>query len=215
MGLAQSLTIPNAWAIIIAAGETKATVVKNAVEGEKHVLIPASALQNLPNARFYLTMGAAKGLLERQYHLLAMSDSITDQDMERIVIDLAVNKQKRLTDLKPTDFESDRFAKELLRTRPESPATLASMVRERIIERLENGARTCMKTRFLHTEPHHDDIMLGYLAAVVHDMREPSNKHVFSAMTSGFTAVTNAHLLKPISDIEKFYRHTRLRKVDV
>ena len=204
IGLGTITYNPECVAIIIAAGEAKASVVKKAVEGDKHVFIPASSLQSLPNARFYLTMGAAKDLLERQFHLLTLSETISDQEMERIIIDLSVNKQKRLTELTQADFDSDRFAKELLHKRNESLDALTSIVRERIIERLEKGARTCMKTRFLHTEPHHDDIMLGYLAAVVHDMREPSNKHVFSTMTSGFTAVTSAHLMKRFRILRDF-----------
>ena len=43
-------------------------------------------------------------------------------------------------------------------------------------------------TRFLHTEPHHDDLMLGYLPHIVRHVRSPSNTHYFSCMTGGFTS---------------------------
>ncbi|NCQ31368.1 MAG: hypothetical protein GW802_28860, partial [Armatimonadetes bacterium] len=49
------------------AGEAKAKVVRDAVQEEPHVRYPGTALHKLPNARFYLTAGAAKLLVERQY----------------------------------------------------------------------------------------------------------------------------------------------------
>ena len=52
----------DATAIIFAAGEAKASMVKNALENEPDVLWPGTALQKLKNARFYLTRGAASTL---------------------------------------------------------------------------------------------------------------------------------------------------------
>ena len=94
IGLGTITYNPNCTAIIIAAGEAKAPVVKQAIEGEINVLIPASSLQSLPNARFYLTLGGAKHLDERQFHLFMQSDTLTDVDIERFVIDLALQKKK-------------------------------------------------------------------------------------------------------------------------
>jgi hypothetical protein len=64
--------------------------VRLAIESEKSVLYPASALQVLPNARFYITQGAAKNLMERRLHALQQSERISDRDVERCIIDLAV-----------------------------------------------------------------------------------------------------------------------------
>ncbi len=57
---------PRSVAIIIAAGEAKARVIKDAVEQRADNQYPASALHKLPNARFYLTHGAAILLTERR-----------------------------------------------------------------------------------------------------------------------------------------------------
>jgi glucosamine-6-phosphate deaminase len=54
---------PEAVAIVFAAGEAKAQVVKSALENEPSNIYPATALHSLKNARFYLTNGAAS-LLE-------------------------------------------------------------------------------------------------------------------------------------------------------
>jgi glucosamine-6-phosphate deaminase len=70
-------------------------------------------------------------------------------------------------------------------------ASAAQRVHERLAAKIEAGAKTRTHTRFLHSEPHHDDIMLGYLPAVVRNVRDASNEHFFATLTSGFTAVTN------------------------
>jgi glucosamine-6-phosphate deaminase len=66
---------PTATAIIIAAGEAKAPIVRLAIEEEKNPQFPASVLQNLPNARFYLSRGAASTLTERRYHYISQEET--------------------------------------------------------------------------------------------------------------------------------------------
>ncbi len=215
IGLGTLTYNPDCAAIIIAAGESKANVVRDAIESEKDVMYPASALQGLRNARFYITRGAAKNLIERRHHLFRLSETISDQEVEHTIIDLALDKQKRLVDLTRSDFESDRFTAELLRKRSESPESLALSVRDWLIARIEKGVKVNTDTRYLHTEPHHDDIMLGYLPAVVHGIRATSNTHCFATLTSGFTAVTNRYLqrrfqtLRPFLEMPAFTRLLR------
>ena len=59
IGLETITSNKDAVAIIMAAGEAKSSIVKNAIESEPDINYPASALQKLVNARFYLTEGAA------------------------------------------------------------------------------------------------------------------------------------------------------------
>jgi glucosamine-6-phosphate deaminase len=63
---------------------------------------------------------------------------------------------------------------------------------------------------FLHTEPHHDDIMLGYLPGVVRHIREHTTRHFFAALTSGFTAVTNDFMLKRLLSLREAIRSEAL-----
>jgi glucosamine-6-phosphate deaminase len=195
IGLATITYNPDCVALIIAAGEAKAEIVRQAIECDKDVLYPATALQVLPNARFYITQGAAKHLSERRVRALRQAEAITDQDVEQCIIDLAVHLRKRILDLTEEDFAGDRFTAEILPRRSEDPQTLARHVHEALIERIERGAQALSGTRFLHTEPHHDDLMLGYLAHIVRHVRDPSNTHYFACLTSGFTAVTNPFML--------------------
>jgi len=204
IGLGTITYNPNCAAIIIAAGEAKAGIIASAVQSEKNILYPASVLQNLPNARFYLTQGAAKLLTERQFHLLKNLERASDEDAEKVIVDLAFKKRKRLIDLEQKDFLADRLAAELLNKRSESWQDLAQMVRTHLIAKIEKGAQTLNHTRFLHTEPHHDDIMLGYLPYVVRHVRDASNTHFFACLTGGFTAVTNQYMLGHMQRLYKF-----------
>lgn len=191
-------------AIVMAAGEAKSRVVADAVQHKKHVRYPATVLQSLTNARFYLTQGAAKLLVERQYEKFVKKDVLSDQEVEEVVINLAMEKHKKVRNLSQHDFESDRFAAEVLKKRTEGRAEIASEIEKRLVERIESGSKSELNTRFLHTEPHHDDIMLGYLAYVVRRARDASNSHTFLTLTSGFNSVTNDHMLNQLKDLKYF-----------
>ncbi len=204
IGLGTITYNPDCTAIIIAAGETKAKVVADAIQQEKNILYPATVLQDLPNARFYITRGAAKLLVERQFHCYQEKQHFTDQDAEKIIVDLALKKKKRVTDLTKRDFQSDRFGALLLKNRPETPQELTRKVYQSLVQKIENGTRVLSNTRFLHTEPHHDDIMLGYLPHVVRHIRNASNTHFFACLTSGFTSVTNKHMLQLVKNLQHF-----------
>ncbi len=191
---------PDTTAIIIAAGEAKARVVKAAIQSEKSNDVPASVLQDLPNACFYITGGASKLLNERRYLELAQAEAISQQDKYQIVSDLALEYNKRLEDLTKSDFKSIRSSKLLLERDADVYPALLKEVREAYIHRITRTLQIPKNKRFLHTAPHHDDIMLGYLPFQVRLMRESTNTHFFNYLTSGFNAVTNKYMLNQLQN---------------
>jgi len=214
IGLGTITYNPDCVAVIIAAGEAKAGVVADAVQGPESVLIPASALRPLPGARFYATMGAAKRLRERQITLLAEHDSICDEQVEMALVDLAVDHGKRVLDLTENDVQADPVARTVLGKRPQPLAELAVMVNERLVQKIEAGSHALDNTRFLHTEPHHDDLMLGYLPFIVRNTRSSSNEHHFVTMTSGFTAVSNVYMLRQLESLKRFIDSPEFAELD-
>ncbi len=110
IGLATITFNPDAVAIIIAAGEAKAKIVANSIQNADNNLYPATVLQKLPNARFYLTHGAASLLVERQYEDFIHSESISQSQMEKAVIDLSIKKGKSIRELTQNDLQTDRFS---------------------------------------------------------------------------------------------------------
>ncbi len=203
MGLATITFNPTATAIIIAAGDAKAPIVTKAIEETKNPDNPGSVLQDLENARFYLTKGAASKLSERTYIDFCALPKISDRHVDEIVISLALSLNKALHELTGRDFEENRFSRELIKRTGTPFDQLASATRTRLIAKLEKGLRPVSNTAFLHTEPHHDDIMLGYLAYLYHLVRDPSNHHSFANMTSGFTSVSNLYFLSIIRKLRK------------
>ncbi len=191
-------------AIIMAAGEAKAGIVADAVQGPASVLIPASALRSLPAARFYLTQGAARGLRQRQVRLLTRCEHASDVQVEWALVDLAVAREKRVLDLTECDVQSDPMAREAVARREECLETLKAQVCGSLIARIEAGSRRQQNVRFLHTEPHHDDLMLGCLPYIVRNIRDASNVHYFLTLTSGFTAVTNQYMLAQLQRLKSF-----------
>jgi len=195
IGLGTITYNPEAVAIIIASGESKANIVRDSVQNNPSILYPATALQKLPNARFYLTKGATLRLTERRYIELEEQKKLTTESIDRNIINLSFNLKKKLINLTENDYASDKIAKLILRKTGESHSLISQRVEARIKEKIERGIKHIDNEVILHTGPHHDDIILGYLHYINHLVRNPNNKHHFVVFTSGFTAVTNVFML--------------------
>ncbi len=195
---------PDATAIIIAAGEAKGNIVRDSIQTSVSNKYPATVLQRLPNARFYLTNGAAFRLVERRYHDVLEEENISNISVERAVVNLCLDKNKSLLDLSVEDYNSNQLTKLILERTKKSPQQIGDEIRNSIIERFERGMLPVSNQTILHTGPHHDDIPLGYLPYINHLVRDASNKHHFVTMTSGFTAVTNSYMLGLLEDL-KYY----------
>lgn len=204
IGLGTITFNPKAAVIIIAAGEAKSQVVSNAVTQDKNILYPATCLHTLPNARFYITIGAAKDLKLRQFHLLSKCETITDTQLEKIIVDCALAVNKRILDITESDAEKDIFVQFAIEKRKQSLEEIKTFIYQKLVKKIELGSEVRLNSTFLHTEPHHDDIMLGYLPAVVRHVRSATNRHWFATFTSGFTAVTNQFVMKHLELLKKF-----------
>ena len=204
IGLGTIASDPDGVALIVAAGEAKAAIVRAAVEEQADVRYPASALHQMPQARFYVTQGAAKLLTERQRVLLEQRREIDDEIVEQIAVDLACGLGKKVVDLTADDFAADALGSVVLHRRPEAADALGRLVRDRLVGKIERGTRTLSSTRFLHTEPHHDDLLLGYLPYIVRHTRDASNVHYFVCFTGGFTAVTNGFIEAHLEKVRRF-----------
>lgn len=187
---------PKTVALIMAAGEAKAAVVADAIQHDRDVRYPATALTSLKASRFYLTEGAAKQLTARRVASLETTGALDEQEIQRIVIDLALRTGKRVVDLDRDDFAGDAYGKLLLKLADGPIDQLTRVIDGDLRERIEQGRHLPSGKRFLHTEPHHDDIMLGYMPFVVRTIRDHSNTHHFATLTSGFTSVTNEYMLR-------------------
>ncbi|MCL4551010.1 MAG: glucosamine-6-phosphate deaminase [Bacteroidetes bacterium] len=194
----------NATAIIIAAGEAKANIVRDSVQNTESNTYPATALQKLNNSRFFLTNGAALRLSERRFVEVLNESPLTQQSIERGIINLVVDKKKKLSKLTNKDLEENKITSHVLKTLGGNSAEITKTIEENVVTRLMKGMETVDNEVILHTAPHHDDIELAYLPYIAHLVRNPSNKHHFAYMTSGFTAVTNSFMLNLMETLLSF-----------
>ena len=201
IGLSTITYNPDAVAIVIAAGEAKANIVAKTIHSPIINKRPGTALESLPRARFYLTHGAAKSLTNRIYVDLQKKEKIEECDVRRVVMDLSQKLEKPFEDLEKSDFEKDRFGKLILDKDDGSVSDLTKMTREAVLEFIRRGNEVVENKTFLHTAPHHDDIILAYLPWFTNQVRQVSTDHYFAYMTSGFNAVTNDYMERITEDL--------------
>ncbi|MDX9882180.1 MAG: glucosamine-6-phosphate isomerase [Prolixibacteraceae bacterium] len=199
---------PDAVAIIYAAGESNADIVKAAIENEPGNLYPATALQRLKNARFYLTNGAAVKLTDTVDKYYKTGDW-THEKTERAVIDLCARINKFGPKLEPDDLKADKYCSMIPGL---NENTVASVITS-ITEKIERGMAKETNQTYYHSGPHHDDIMLGIMPVINRQLRDISNESHFAVMTSGFTAVTNSFLAGLLEDTRKLLQEGNMLMV--
>ncbi len=191
IGLGTITHNPDAVSVIFAAGDAKALVVKNALENSPDNLYPATVLQSLKNARFYITEGASVQLndsIQKYYR----EGEWTFEKTERAVYDLCQKIDKYAHKLVLEDLKNDEYCSMI----PDLSMDRVTDVIESTKKKMEAGLKGEKNAVFLHTGPHHDDIMLGIFPAIIPQLREITNRFHFSVLTSGFNAVTNHMLLQ-------------------
>ena len=186
---------PDVVAIVIAAGESKSQVLASAIESAPSLEYPGSALQKLPNSRFYLTSGAAIKLKERQRLQIIEAPAADSKTLDRLIIDGALEEGVTLLEITTPAFKTINPNLLLARQVGNQPLpTLAQATYDRIVEKINKGLNPPVESRILHTAPHHDDIELAYFPLLHHLVRSANNDNHFVYCTSGFTSVTNEYI---------------------
>jgi len=189
----------NAVAIIFAAGEAKAPMIKNALELPPSNLYPASALTGLPNGRFYITWGAA-GMLNDYIDDYYRSGNWSQEKTDKAVMSLTRKLNKYAEHLTLQDFREDQYTQLI----PDLGEHIVPSVIDSITNKIKKGTEKLSSEVFYHTGPHHDDISLGLLPYIHYQSRNETNESHYSVLTSGFTAVTNKFLIKLLYDTFSF-----------
>jgi glucosamine-6-phosphate deaminase len=198
---------PDTVAIILAAGQSKADVVGCALEKEPSLEFPATSLQKLPHARFYITQSAAVSLTlgEKNTCLLfeqkklpaALPEKLIMEESERLGISL-----REITRLYSGPAESLPDNLRIASNLSHKPVSVLSEdLQAHLALKIERGLKLPGDQRFLHTAPHHDDIELAYFPLLHHLVRSATNENHFCYCTSGFTSVTNQYVLGCLEDL--------------
>jgi len=199
---------PDVTAIVFAAGEAKADVIKDALENEPSNQYPASCLHKLSNSRFYLTNGAAVKLTDSvdKYY---QSGEWTHQKTERAVIDLCQKINKFGHRLTNDDLKNDRYCRLIPKLNDQTVQTVIDSITAKFNKGMERESNQV----FYHTGPHHDDIMLGIMPHTNRQLRDASNDFHFSVLTSGFTAVINQYVIDLLTETLKLIHNNRIEMI--
>ncbi len=199
----------DAVAIIFAAGEAKAGIVKDALEKEPSVLYPATVLQRLPNSRFYLTQGAASQLTD-SVAAYYKTGTWTHDKTEKAIIDLCRKSNTYGHHLLLDDLKADPFCRLI----PNLSNDTVQSVMDSINAKIKRGLAEESNQIYYHTGPHHDDIMLGLLPPITDLLNSDSNQSHFSVLTSGFTAVTNDFIYDSLNDTKQLIEEGLIQMIE-
>ena len=199
----------NVTAIITAAGESKAKIIRDSIESIPSTSFPASALNKLNNSRFYITEGAAKELTEVQ-NFFWNNNEWNNLKKEKALLLSAKQNNVFAKKLKLSDLKTDPFCKNI----PDLNKDTVELIISNIRKKINKGLHLEKNQTFYHTGPHHDDIMLGMMPHVMHLMREKTNTHHFVNMTSGFTSVTNSYLIEVLESTLGFIKNDKIQMVE-
>lgn len=206
---------PDTVALIIAAGQSKSTVVANAVQHPPSLEYPASALQKLPNARFYVTKSAGS---ELDLTPASIRNSFTAGEtgeafVEKCITDAALALKTPLMQLAQAELNSkERENLHLVQSLSgKDLRILSEQVVQHIHEKISKGLKIADNQKIIHTAPHHDDIELAYFPLLHHLVRSEHSRNYFVYCTSGFTAVTNTYLLSCLNHLSGHIRNGNLQ----
>jgi len=148
---------PNAAAVIIASGETKSKIVAIRWNRRPSPDYPATCMQKLPLARFYLTKGAASRLKERKTRAQIQAWKTTGQTLEELVINGSLERGVPLQDAlhRSSAVPEWKLAERLSRR---SALSLINRTRGSLAQKIKRGLHIPENQRILHTGPHHDDM---------------------------------------------------------
>ena len=199
---------PDAVAIVFAAGEALADVIKDALENEPSNQYPGSCLNKLPNSRFYLTTGAAVKLTDStdKYY---QTGEWTHQKTERAVIDLCPKINKFGHRITLEDLKADKYCRLI----PNLDKTTVQTVIDSITAKFNKGMERESKQVFYHTGPHHDDIMLGIMPYTNRQLRDASNEFHFSVLTSGFNSVINQYVIEVLNESLRLINNDQIQMI--
>ena len=199
---------PQTVAIVFAAGEAKADVIKDALENEPSNQFPGSSLHKLLNSRFYLTTGAAVKLTDSvdKYY---QTGEWTHQKTERAIIDLCPKINKFGHHLTMEDLMEDKYTRLI----PNLSEHTVQTVIDSITAKFNKGMEHESNQVFYHTGPHHDDIMLGIMPPVARQLRDASNEFHLSVLTSGFTAVINQYVIDLLNESLRLISNDQIQMI--
>jgi glucosamine-6-phosphate deaminase len=187
--------------ILMALGEHKSTIVREAVEGPLTDRVPASYLREHPDAAFLLDRAASAKLTGVATPWLLGGVNWTDTLIKRAVLWLAERTGKALLKLDDNDFRNHNLHQLL---RHHGPAqTVAHRVFRWMMDTIEYHPAGREQKRTLCFSPHPDDDVISMGGTLIRLVEDGHEVHI-AYMTSGNIAVFD-HDARWLADLAAEY----------
>jgi glucosamine-6-phosphate deaminase len=189
--------------IIFAAGESKANIIAQSIESSVCEDIPSTAFFNNKQTKFYLTKSSASKLKYRQHieFIGAAFEDLPFSFLYKTIVDTSLTLNKPIMELAASDFDVIPSAKFLKENYSDKIEIVKEVVYSDLVGKIQKSGSTYKNLSFLHTGPHHDDVILSYYPLVKNMVG--CNDNTFCILTSGFRAVTNSFVVKLLHNIKK------------
>ncbi len=171
---------------LIATGEHKAPIVKRAVEGPVHPDVPATYLQDHPNATFYMDAAAAAHLTRRDTPWIVEEVAWTRALETRAVLWLSRQTGKSILRLETRDYRDNHLAS--LVARHGSAPPLNGEVFNALVSKIHGKSKLPEGRRILVFSPHPDDDVIS-MGGILRKLVENGNDITLAYQTSGNIAV--------------------------
>jgi glucosamine-6-phosphate deaminase len=171
---------------LIATGEHKAAVVRQAVEGDVTPSIAATYLQRHPGATVYLDLAAAADLTRVATPWLLEPVDWTPEMTEQAVVWLAEQTGKAILKLAARDYAEHHLS--ALLAHHGSPGVINGEVFNHLRDKVRGRARLPRGRRVLVFSPHPDDDVIS-MGGILRKLCENGNVITVAYMTSGNIAV--------------------------
>jgi len=188
--------------VLMATGEHKAPIVREAVEEPPTRSVTASYLQEHKNATFYLDRAAAGELTRVKTPWLVREVDWTDQEAKRAVIWLSKRLDKAIPRLEAADFYRNQLHN--LVHRYNHIDDLARAVFEDLRRRIKYREDLLSGERVIVFSPHPDDDVIS-MGGMLHNLVANGNDVTVAYMTSGNVAVFDA-------DVRRYLRFVELSR---
>lgn len=199
MGLETVTYNKDCVAVIIAAGQSKAKQVAAAVLNDPDQCYPATCLQQLPHARFFITAASSIALPKSNQRKTNELHDINEEAnvnayIEHYTIDAVLKTGKSIDNL-IAEGQPNKELAFLCDLAKKDYTTLLSEVKASVEAKIQQGLNIKDNQVILHTGPHHDDIELAYFPYLHHLVRSKNIENHFAYCTSGYTSVTTEYLI--------------------
>jgi len=179
--------------LMLAFGEQKAPIIRRTVEGPVTHAVPATFLQNHPNAEIFIDRGAAGDLTRVESPWLLGEIEWTPENQLRAVIWLSLKTGKSILKLDPEDYSGNHLSS-LVRA-VGSADRLNHRTHRRLSATIVTKNLMATKRRMLCFSPHPDDDVISMGGTLTRLVQRENEVHV-AYMTNGSIAVADDHALQ-------------------